>query len=143
MDPFDLGQGNKVLSVEKKGDIYIVHGQNNRNQPREIQVHPDGSIENFQGNPKLEGFVDKKMQANIEAIFKHFEIVLPKPQQQKTSVVSSEEPARRSLSEGKSFDLLEILSKAVKSFVSAIQSAYESVKQAILGSDDDNKPGLK
>ncbi|HAT2085736.1 hypothetical protein SC867_12575 [Legionella pneumophila serogroup 2] len=102
MDPFDMGEGNKVTSVEKRGEIYIVNGHNNKNQPRSIQIHPDGSIRNYLGNSELVGYVEKQMKANLEAILKHFEITLPKQQREigvsvetPTKGVSSETPTQK------------------------------------------------
>ncbi|MFO2962780.1 hypothetical protein SCP15_10770 [Legionella pneumophila serogroup 1] len=102
MDPFDMGEGNKVTSVEKRGEIYIVNGHNNKNEPRSIQIHPDGSIRNYLGNSELVGYVEKQMKANLEAILKHFEITLPKQQREigvsvetPTKGVSSETPTQK------------------------------------------------
>ncbi|MDC7847831.1 hypothetical protein [Legionella pneumophila] len=102
MDPFDMGEGNKVTSVEKRGEIYIVNGHNNKNEPRSIQIHPDGSIKNYLGDSKLVGYVEKQMKANLEAILKHFEITLPKQQREigvsvetPTKGVSSETPTQK------------------------------------------------
>ncbi|HFF3070559.1 TPA: hypothetical protein ACGCIS_000568 [Legionella pneumophila] len=102
MDPFDMGEGNKVTSVEKRGEIYIVNGHNNKNEPRSIQIHPDGTIKNYLGNSELVGYVEKQMKANLEAILKHFEITLPKQQREigvsvetPTKGVSSETPTQK------------------------------------------------
>ncbi|MFO9495377.1 hypothetical protein SDB35_14925, partial [Legionella pneumophila serogroup 1] len=97
-----MGEGNKVTSVEKRGEIYIVNGHNNKNEPRSIQIHPDGTIKNYLGNSELVGYVEKQMKANLEAILKHFEITLPKQQREigvsvetPTKGVSSETPTQK------------------------------------------------
>ncbi|HGU7253195.1 TPA: hypothetical protein ACNBBB_002176, partial [Legionella pneumophila] len=94
MDPFDMGEGNRVTSVEKRGEIYIVNGHNNKNEPRSIQIHPDGSIKNYLGDSNLVGYVEKQMKANLDAILKHFEITLPSPKQQREIGVSAETPTK-------------------------------------------------
>ncbi|HAT1923340.1 TPA: hypothetical protein JAZ42_09825 [Legionella pneumophila] len=94
MDPFDMGEGNRVTSVEKRGEIYIVNGHNNKNEPRSIQIHPDGSIKNYLGDSNLVGYVEKQMKANLDAILKHFEITLPSPKQQREIGVSTETPTK-------------------------------------------------
>jgi hypothetical protein len=115
-----MGEGNRVMGIEKRGDIYIVHALNNKNQERSIQVHPDGSIKNFKGGSKLEGYVDRRMQANIDAIFKHFETPLPKP-----GLSSAEK-------------LMGDLSKSITSFGTQIHNAHATAKQNTLDAEKEN-----
>ena len=72
-----LGNGHIVNSIKNKGDYFVVHGQNKSGQQREIQVHQDGSIKNYQGNDKLDGYVGGEMKAQIKNIFQHFNVPLP------------------------------------------------------------------
>ncbi len=42
-------------------------------------MHSDGSIKNFQGKDKIDGYVAGQMKSQIAQIFQHFNITLPKP----------------------------------------------------------------
>lgn len=65
MKPYSLGHSHVVNSIEKKGSYYIVHGQNQKGNPHSIQVHFDGSIKDFQGKDKIDGYVAGQMKSQI------------------------------------------------------------------------------
>jgi hypothetical protein len=84
---------NFVNSVEERNGTYIIKGSNSSGEPRSITIHANGNATGFDDSNNL-GLVGQQMYDQREAVFKHFNIPLPKvisePQQQ--SSVSSKTP---------------------------------------------------
>lgn len=79
---YPLDKQNRVTGIIPNtglGGGFIVQAINNANQPRSIQVHADGSIHNFKGGTDIQGYVANKMKNEVDKIFEHFNVTLPKP----------------------------------------------------------------